>query len=492
MNVFDKILLAVNPKSACERAYYRNVYRSSEAYAAGSRQRGKDGWTPVNATGEQTNRAGRDLIRARARDLERNDDMYKTMILDLIRNVVGNGMVLQAKARDKKGNELNELNTRIEKSWARWCRPENCTLRGNKAFWEVQQMTVRRRFVDGGLLVISCIHAGQYRLQLCEVDDLDSALIVYGKNRVIGGIEIDDYDRIVAYHLRKQSVDGHYFMQSQRVEAKRVKFLTYEERVSQVREMTPSASAIPRADDMNQLLEAAIIKEKVLACFGVAITSEGSVGMGLGRGLPGVGGGRTQAPYPSEELTPGMIKHLNPGEKIESIAPSGMSSTADSMMRMIQRQAGAGSGLSYEAVSRDMSQTNYSSARQGMLQDRKTYGEWQRYLIDHMMRPIFEEWLQWAVLAGEVRMPPEYYSDFERFSAAVWIPPGWDWIDPLKEVSANKIALETSQTTLQKICAQRGEDYRDVIAQRAAEQKLLKELGLVTENQKEGGKAKNA
>ncbi|MEA5135698.1 MAG: phage portal protein [Candidatus Fimivivens sp.] len=492
MNVFDRVLLAVNPKAACERAYYRSVYRSADAYAAGARQRGKDGWMPTNATGEQTNRASRDLIRARARDLERNDDMYKGIILDLERNVVGSGMVLQAKVRDKSGSELEDLNKQIEAAWARWCRPENCTLRGNKAFWEVQKLAVRRRFVDGGLLIISSIHDRRYCLQLVEVDDLDSALIVYGKNRVVGGIEIDDYDRIVAYHLRKQSVDGHYLMQSQRIEAKRVKFLTYEERVSQVREMTPSASAIPRADDMNQLLEAAIIKERTQACFGVAIETQAGAGATLGRGLTGTTGTNQRGPYPYQELTPGMILQLNPGDKVSSIAPSGMSSTADGMMRTIQRQAGAGSGLSYEAVSRDMSQTNYSSARQGMLQDRKTYSEWQRYLIDHMMRPIYLEWLQWAVLAGEVEMPPDYYIDMERYSTAVWIPPGWDWIDPLKESSANKIALETNQTTLQKICAQRGEDYRDVIAQRAAEQKLLKEMGLVVENKKEGGKTKDA
>ena len=170
-----------------------------------------------------------------------------------------------------------------------------------------------------------------------------------------------------------------------------------------------------------------------------------------------------------------MIKHLRPGEKIESIAPSGMSSTADGMIRLIQRQAGAGAGLSYEAVSRDMSQVNYSSARQGMLQDRKTYAEWQAYLTDHLLRPVYAEWLRWIVLTRQLELPG-YDLDPERYQEAVWIAPGQEWIDPKKEADANKVALDTHQTTLQRICAARGDDWRDVIRQRAKEKALLAQL----------------
>lgn len=152
-----------------------------------------------------------------------------------------------------------------------------------------------------------------------------------------------------------------------------------------------------------------------------------------------------------------------------------MSSTADGMIRMIQRQAGAGAGLSYEAVSRDMSQVNYSSARQGMLQDRKTYAEWQSYLVEHLLRPVYAEWLGWMVLSGRLDLPG-YDLEPERYREAVWIAPGQEWIDPQKEASANQTALETCQTTLQRICAARGEDWRDVLRQRAREQAAVQEI----------------
>ena len=471
-NWFDRILLSVAPKRAAERAYYREVARGY--YAAAEIGRRHEGWTAANPTGELAGRAARDIVRARARDRERNDDMYKAVVRDLERNVSGVGMMLQARVRREDGKEDEPLNSQIERLWRRWCEPERCTVSHDRSFGEVQRLAVRRMYVDGGLLVLKCYLGGELRLQLLEVDDLDSAVLMHGENRVVGGIEIDACNRPVAYHLRQQDVNGMWLGKVLRVDASRVIYLSSRDRVSQIREVSPSASSLTRVDAIDQLLEAAIKKEQVQACFGAAVTSDGGVS-GLGRGLGSSGGGQGDAPYPVEYLAPGMIKHLRPGEKIESIAPSGMSSTADGMIRLIQRQAGAGAGLSYEAVSRDMSQVNYSSARQGMLQDRKTYAEWQTYLTEHLLRPVYAEWLRWSVLTGQLELPG-YDLDPERYQEAVWIAPGQEWIDPKKEADANKVALDTHQTTLQRICAARGDDWRDVIRQRAKEKALIAQL----------------
>lgn len=109
------------------------------------------------------------------------------------------------------------------------------------------------------------------------------------------------------------------------------------------------------------------------------------------------------------------------------------------MLRTTQRLTGSGQGLSYEAASRDMSQVNYSSARQGLLEDRKTYSSWQTYLIDHLLTPVYEEWLDWMLLSGQLPVSPqEYAKNPEAYQRHVWVRPGWDWIDPLKEANANR------------------------------------------------------
>ena len=68
-----------------------------------------------------------------------------------------------------------------------------------------------------------------------------------------------------------------------------------------------------------------------------------------------------------------MIKELNAGDEVQVVNPTGQGSDATSFTKLQQRMIGAGQGLSYEATSRDMSETNYASARQGAIEDEMTY-----------------------------------------------------------------------------------------------------------------------
>lgn len=93
------------------------------------------------------------------------------------------------------------------------------------------------------------------------------------------------------------------------------------------------------------------------------------------------------------------------------------------MVKTTQRLVGGGVGLSYESVSRDMSQVNYSSARQGLLEDQKTYRMLQRYLIDHFCDEVYGEWLDWMILSGQLQIPG-YFSDRDRYLRHIWIASG--------------------------------------------------------------------
>ena len=58
-----------------------------------------------------------------------------------------------------------------------------------------------------------------------------------------------------------------------------------------------------------------------------------------------------------------------------------------------------------------------------------------------------------------------------------WNSSGWDWIDPLKEVNANKAAIDSNQTTLSAVIAKNsGADWKELLTQRAAEKAFIKNL----------------
>ena len=460
--LISRVLGWVNPRWALRRELSRQALR--QFYGAAKTGRATDGWTTISAGAETTNRGSRDIIRARARDLERNSDVMGGLIHPMVSNVVGSGYQLQAKALRADGAEDDPFNT------------QNCDIRGLLSLSEMLELIVRRRLVDGGVLVLKISDKNRFCLQVVEVDRLDTSVTAFTPpgaetpNRVEGGIEVDAYSRPVAYHLRGNTDTAD--LGSKRVLARDVIYLPVLTRAEQVREMSPLCSSLSRIDDINEFIAAALQKEKTLSYFGAFVTNS----------VPGGGFGRGFAPTPKENqelaLEQGMITYLAPGEDVKTINPAGVSASSGEMLRTTQRLTGSGQGLSYEAASRDMSQVNYSSARQGLLEDRKTYGSWQSYLIDHLLTPVYEEWLDWMALQNRLPVSPQDYAKSpEAYQRHIWVRPGWDWIDPLKEASANRVALETCQTTLQEICASKGKDWRDIIAQRKVEMEALGELG---------------
>lgn len=479
MSWLDRAIGFFSPSWAYRRTAWRMALRGF--YDAGNLDRLNSGWVPVNATAEQTDRSQRDLIRARARDLERNSDIAEAIIGSFERNVIGTGMRVQSKVLRSDGTEDEELNQQIEDLWNEWCHARNCDITGQQSFAEMQAMAIRRHLVDGGIIFVKTYTSSgivPFCLQAREVDDLDTSINStpgLGRNRVVGGIELDQYNRPVAYYLKKFTPDGFWTGESERIEAKRIIFLWKKNRPSQIREMSPLAKTMPRVRDVNEFVEAVSVKERILACMSVFITKQ-MPGGGLGRGIAG-GTTDNKSGYQQRTISPGMIQELQPGESVTAVSPSGQATSAKDFISTQQRLAGSGQGLSYEAVSRDMSQVNYSSARQGLLEDQRTYMMMQQFLIEHFCREVYTEFVISAVLSGQLNIP-DFWQDRRKYLKHIWIAPGWSWIDPVKEVSANAKAIETGQDTLARICAERGEDWREVIKQRAAEIKYAQELGV--------------
>ena len=327
-----------------------------------------------------------------------------------------------------------------------------------------------------------------FMLQLREVDEIDGNKFSYqlnnDGNRIINGIELNKYNKPVAYWLKTISPDGLQIGDSKRVPAERVIYLRMKKRPSQIREVSQLASTADRIRDVNEYSEAVSIKERVLACLSVfikkAIPGYGSVG----RGSIPANQKDSSSGYETKTLAPGMITELQPGDDVASVNPSGQASNAKEFITSQIRLSGSGQGLSYETVARDMSESNYSSARQGMIEDRKTYEFYQEFLKRHFCRVVYREVITQAVLSNRLKIP-DFFEDKERYLYHNWIAPGLEWIDPLKEVNANKIALESNQKTLAQICAERGLDWREVLQQRAKEQTMVTKLIGVKSNEEQ-------
>lgn len=464
-NWLDRIIGFFNP----EKAYRRIAFR--QAYSSGETHRRQDGWMPVDGNVERLNAMSREIIRRKARDLERNSDIMNSLLEAFERNVVGSGFVPQADTGDE------ELNNKIEAVFKEWSKPKNCDISGTQSFNEMCNMIVRRLKIDGGILLLKTYDGNPkypFQLQAREVSDLDGDSVVSYRHEgksVVGGVEVNDYGKPLAYWIKQETPDGWSTLETKRIPADRVIALWEKKSPSQIREISPMSQAITRIADAEDYLDTISLKEKILACFGVFIKRALPSG-GLGRGVNNID---RKTGLPSKTVTPGMIQELQPGDEAQAVVPNGQASNAKDMLSIMIRLVGSGAGLSYEAISRDMSQVNYSSARQGFLEDKRTYERIQRYLIDHFLDTVYEDVIASAVASKTLHIP-DFWENKEKYLKHSWNTSGWDWIDPVKEVRANKIAIESNQETLATVCAKSGMDWKELIKQRAAEAVYIKKL----------------
>jgi lambda family phage portal protein len=144
------------------------------------------------------------------------------------------------------------------------------------------------------------------------------------------------------------------------------------------------------------------------------------------------------------------------------------------------RSIGAALGLPYELVSKDFSQTNYSSARAALLEARRVFNRWQRYLIEHLCTHAYSMVIEEAWLRGEIPFR-EFDEHREALTASRWVPPTFGWVDPRKEVEAATLSIQTGLSSLAIEAAAQGRDWEQVLEQQAREKQLRQELGLQTE-----------
>lgn len=474
MSFIDNIVGAFSPRAACEREAWRQQLDEIKNYDAGSYGRRNANWYAFNESAEITDRFNRDTIRARARDLERNSDIAQSVNRAYRRNVVGKGFSLQARTPSA------ELNKEIEREWKVWCKAKNCDVTGTQSFKQMCRMAVTRKKFDGGILFIKrYTDKGllPFQLQAMEVDELDTTQAKPKKvgNRVVGGVEYNGYNRAVGYHIRQYDLDGFQLNDTVYIPAKDVIFYYAKNRPSQIREISDLTPTITRIRDINEFVTAVSVKERIAACLAVFI-KKALPSTGLGRGGTTTNSdGRVD--YSGKSLAPGMIKEMGPGDEIQIVDPKSAATDATGFLKLQNALIGAGQGLSYEAVSRDMSQTNYSSARQGSIEDECTFAEEIELLQECFMSEVYETFIISGYLAGVFNIPG-FWEKKDKYLAHEWVSEPKKWIDPSKESTADMVALKTGQKTFKQISAEHGKDWKDQIDDMAEVLAYGKEKGI--------------
>lgn len=299
------------------------------------------------------------------------------------------------------------------------------------------------------------------------------------ENVVVDGVEKDKNGFPVAYWVRKgHPVQQHIrtaplsatillgFTMSledfERVPAEEIRHVKLATRPGQTRGVPFLHAVMQDLRDLDLLILANLKRTQLAACLAVFIESTESIPDLLDVTAQQFGYQMDQ------DLTPGMIFKLYPGEKVSYLNPNGDQEGLDVFIKTLARRIGTAVGVSWATVLKDWSESNYSSARQQTLDDRPTFDSYR-----NLLKPLFA-WerqlvLEHALLTGEL-----FSVQVRDVQAVEFLSPRQPWIDPEKDAKAIQIQLELGLTTLRDEAAALNRDWEEVLEQQTLE-KLTKE-----------------
>ncbi len=424
-------------------------------------------------------------LRAKSRDLVRRNAWANSALESYVANAIGTGIKPQSMLTNAVQREA------VQALWRNWTVDADAA--GLTDFYGLQAMACRAMLEGGEALVRLRYRRPEdglsvaLQLQVLEPEHLPVHLntTTDSGNLIRAGIEFDRLGRRVAYHLyRAHPEDGMLAPMSGagdqstvRVDAKEIVHLYRVLRPGQIRGEPWLARALVKLHELDQYDDAELVRKKTAAMFAGFVTRLTPEDNLLGEGLPDASGVALAG------LEPGTMQILEPGEDIKFSQPADVGGSYSEFLRMQFRAVAAAMGVTYEQLTGDLTQVNYSSIRAGLLEFRRRVESLQHGVIVHQLcRPIWQAWMDQAVLEGALNLPGYGLgSNAQRrdYQACKWIPQGWQWVDPLKEADAMKAAIRSGLMSRSEAISANGYDAEDVDREIAADNARADSLGLV-------------
>lgn len=415
MNPIDRLLAAVSPQRALARASARHKLRILDAQAQGYEAAGKgrrNTWSR-GSDGSQNaeNRHALTLLRARHRDLVRNNPYAASAVNVRVGYTVGEGIVPVAFHPTSKTKQ--KLANRLMREWA---KSTDCDVEGRSNLYGLQSLSFRSISESGeSLLVrqISNVSRGKIplKIRLLEGDYIDHTRDKINSGGIdwVQGVGIDPvtFERKQYAMLKTHPGDGGMRMAG--FAAADAIAHGYEMlRPGQVRGIPAGVSAFTRIRGLDDFQDARIETQKIAALLGVIAYSD--------KGADAI----------PEKLEPGMLAVL-PGsgeDQIQTITPPTASGQHEFVVENAQLIAKA-YGITYEALVGDLTGVNFTSGKMGRTDMLTNVKSWRKHiLVNQQLNTVGKWFVEAAALAGYDLSGIEF----------LWVAPRVELVDASKEI----------------------------------------------------------
>lgn len=477
-------------------------------------------WNPQSYSADLDILPDKEILDARSKDAIKNDGYMAGALQSQKNGIVGNHFKIRVSPKYKmlgKTEEwAKEFKEEMEQAFTAFAESKDNWVDASRVnnFTSLIRLGVSIHCQTGELLATSEWIRQKNRpfktaIQMIDPDRLQNPYAAPPTERLRGGVEKDRYGAPIAYHiLNSHPIDYAYNTRFlfKKVQAykpwgrKQVIHIYEQERADQTRgvsdliavledlHMCKKFRKIVLQNAVVQATYAAVIEsdmppEAAYAALGAGNLGESSLGKMNQEHLTNI------AKYVSNSknmhIDGTKLVHLYPGSKLKMVSPGQGGPLGTDFEASLLRHIASSLGVSYEELSKNFSDTNYSSARAALNETYKNMQAKKTSIADRFATEIYLLWLEEAMMSGMFRtIGPQdaelFYSPLgkEAFGNCSWIGAGRGQIDELKETQAAFLRVNAKLSTREQEAAKLGVDWDEVVEGLSIEKQKLEERGL--------------
>jgi capsid protein len=410
------------------------------------------GWKPQAQTANQALAPTLSTLVAQCRQLERTCPQARAVAEALRADVVGSGIDVHLL------NITDEIDAgKVMAGWHAWA--DHCGVNG-ESLWELQGMAVAELASAGASLWRWIPDKGyRYGLRILPLgiewlaeNQIDA---VPADLTFVRGVLIDRLGRPVAYDIKQPDS----LLPGERVPAAQIIHCFEPRRALQAHGEPILAPVVERLYQANELVSIELASARKASAMAVAITAEQQLDQ------------VDDDDKPVQDIPIAATVRLNQGESVEVISSDRPSQAINAFLDVIRGEIAAACRVSRWMLDRDSTKTSYAAGRLDQLIGKRLLGPVKAVVGRHLAGRPAEVIMPLVLLSLRMPMP----AGGLRYDLR---PDEPEYVDPVKDAEGIAKQLENRTTTLEKACADRGLDWRQVLAQQAAEQQVMRDLGL--------------
>lgn len=433
--------------------------KKERKYDGAARTKRTSGWTTGHGDANTEISTSISTLRSRARDLRRNNPLAHRAIEVISNNVIGKGIKTIISG---PGSE------QLQAQWDLWTQDTSIDYDGLLNFAGIQRMIMEAVPESGEVLIRKRFVNEEFPIQyqVLESDFLSTSgldQVTQKGNTIIQGVEFDDKGKRFGYHLYpthpgSKVVTTTSFI-TNLIPASEILHIFRPERPGQVRGVTWLAPIMIKMRDLDDFEDAQLMRQKIAALF-TAFVQDINAEVECDDDNSDFG----------EHMEPGTIEELPSGKTVTFANPPSVENYKE-FTSVVEHKIAAGIGLSYEALTQDLSEVNFSSARMGWLEMNRNFQVWREGIAVHQfINEAVKDFKDMMALKG---IPVSDQTKFRH------IAPKREMIDPTKEIPATVKSIRAGLSTLSEEVAALGKDPAETFEKWAEDQKTTEDLGLI-------------